>query len=140
MPKNYIPANIRRQVDECAKGVCEYCKCLRKYTPESHEYEHIIPSIQGGKSVFLNIAKACRGCNNIKSISIAGLDPETNQIVRLFNPRKDNWKDHFKWSADFLKMIGLTPIGRATIIRLKTNRQELMNLRKVTLNKGHPPD
>lgn len=139
MPSRYIPQKVKDKVDKQANGSCEYCKCLQKFTPESHEYEHIIPFTQGGKSVFENIAKACRGCNNLKFISIAAIDPLTNQIVPLFNPRKDVWKQHFRWNEDFCKMIGLTPTGRATIIRLKTNRTALLNIRKVTFGKGHPP-
>ena len=91
------------------------------------------------KVSFLNIAKACRGCNNLKSISIAALDPITQQIVPLFNPRKDKWKEHFKWSNDLLTIEGLTAVGRATINRLKTNRSELINIRSVTIGFGHPP-
>lgn len=61
-------------------------------------------------------------------------------MVSLFHPRKDNWKDHFKWSDDFLFMEGVTPTGRATIIRLKTNRTAIVNLRKILIGNGHPPE
>lgn len=94
----------------------------------------------GGSNDLSNLAKACYGCNGSKFTAINALDPITNQIVPLFHPRKDTWKDHFKWSEDYLLMIGLTPKGRATILRLKTNRPAQINLRKVTLGLGHPPD
>ena len=130
---------IQKEVDRLANGKCEYCHCLQKYTPEKHEFEHIIPIIQGGKSVTLNLARACRGCKNLKSISIAGIDPETQEITPLFNPRKDRWHEHFSWSNDKILLIGRTPKGRATINRLKLNRKELKNIRRITIDFGHPP-
>ena len=37
-------------------------------------------------------------------------------------------------------MVGLTPIGRAMIIRLKLNSEGLKNIRKLTIPSGeHPP-
>jgi len=139
MSSKYISVRVKKEVNKLAKGVCEYCKCFQKFTPEQHEYEHIIPPVQVGNNELDNIAKACRGCNNIKSISIAGFDPETQQIVPLFNPRKDSWKEHFQWSKDTLKIEGLTACGRATVNRLKLNRQELINIREITIAYGHPP-
>lgn len=64
----------------------------------------------------------------------------TNQIVPLFHPRNDDWYAHFKWRDDFLIMEGLTPTGRATIIVLDTNNQEIINLRRVLIGHGHPPE
>jgi hypothetical protein len=45
-------------------------------------------------------------------------DPETNKQVPLFNPRTQNWFEHFRWSVDGLRIIGLTSIGRATVAAL----------------------
>jgi hypothetical protein len=43
-------------------------------------------------------------------------------------------------SDDFTLVIGLTPIGRATIKALQLNREELVNLRRVLYAMGeHPP-
>jgi hypothetical protein len=52
---------------------------------------------------------------------VSALDPETQQEVALFNPRRDLWNDHFIWSADGLRIIGVTMIGRATVSRLDMN-------------------
>lgn len=51
--------------------------------------------------------------------NIAGNDPETHEIVPLFNPRKDRWGDDFEWSGPDL--IGITRIGRVTIRVLGIN-------------------
>lgn len=138
--KNYIPNSLRKQVIERAKGCCEYCKYLKSFCGDPFIVEHIIPLILKGTNNLMNLAWSCNGCNQYKHAAVSAPDPVTDQIVPLYHPRKDNWHDHFKWSGDLTKMEGLTPTGRATVIRLKTNREELINLRRVTIGHGHPPD
>jgi hypothetical protein len=46
----------------------------------------------------------------------------------------------FGWSDDFTLIVGLTPIGRATVEALQLNREGLVNLRQVLYAMGiHPP-
>lgn len=66
---------------------------------------------------------ACQRCNANRYNFITGVDPETGSITPLFNPREQNWADHFVWSADGLTIIGTTPTGRATCKRLDLNDQ-----------------
>jgi len=40
---------------------------------------------------------------------VTATDPETEQEVTLFNPRKQQWSEHFNWSADGLEIMGITP-------------------------------
>jgi hypothetical protein len=40
------------------------------------------------------------------------VDPLTKRIVPLFNPRTDQWSEHFRTEGG--RIIALTPIGRAT--------------------------
>jgi hypothetical protein len=35
---------------------------------------------------------------------------------------RDRWDEHFAWANDYLRIDGLTPVGRATVARLKLNR------------------
>ena len=64
----------------------------------------------------------------------------TGEIVDLFNPRKQEWTENFKWSDDALEMLGITATGRVTIDELKLNRIELQNLRNLLAGAGkHPP-
>ncbi|MGB1241351.1 MAG: HNH endonuclease [Chitinophagales bacterium] len=139
MLRKYIPVETKGKVVERAKGRCEYCKCLRKYSPQPFNIEHIIPIAQGGTSDLDNLALSCGGCNGHKYTKIAALDPVSLQIVSLFHPRKNIWKDHFIWDVSFTKVIGITAIGRATINALHLNRQELINLRKLTKLTGEQP-
>jgi hypothetical protein len=59
----------------------------------------------------------------------------------LFNPRIDQWNDHFAWSADGLEIVGLTSAGRATVRMLDLNRERLKRIRAADLEIGrHPPE
>src|SRR5262249_47721993 len=42
----------------------------------------------------------------------------TGQTMPLFHPRTQIWAEHFSWSQDGLRIVGLTPIGRATVAAL----------------------
>ncbi|GIL15393.1 MAG: hypothetical protein BroJett039_05660 [Chloroflexota bacterium] len=58
----------------------------------------------------------------------------------MYHPRQQRWRDHFAWSDDFTLIIGLTPIGRATIEALQMNRKPIINLRRVLYAmREHPP-
>lgn len=130
----------RKDVFIRAGGLCEYCLSPESYSNSTFEIEHIFPFSKSGTTILENLALACSGCNKFKSHRIEGSDPKTGKTVLLFNPRKDAWKKHFKWSADFTIIIGLTAIGRATVQMLKLNRKSLTNLRKVLHLVGeHPP-
>lgn len=140
MSRIYIPKSIRDEVERLSKGCCEYCKYLQMFSPSKFVNEHIIPLALGGTNELMTLAKACAACNSSKYIAITAFDPVTQESVSLFHPRQQDWNDHFKWSEDLLYMEGITPTGRVTIIRLKTNRQELVNLRKALIGWGHPPE
>ncbi len=58
----------------------------------------------------------------------------------LFNPRTDIWLDYFEWNDGDLQMIGITSKGRATVQRLKVNREGNINLRRLLKMAAlHPP-
>lgn len=131
---------IKEAVNERAFGCCEYCQVFANFSPSPFSIEHITPKSKGGKHDLSNLAQACNGCNWFKATKVEGIDIESNTLVPLFHPRQHVWSEHFTWSDDFLKVIGLTPTGRATIISLKLNRVELINLRFALVAIGvHPP-
>lgn len=75
-----------------------------------------------------------------------GLDPETQEVVSLFNPRQQNWSDHFIWIDEGSIVCGITPIGRATCSRLDLNdlrypeNDSIRATRRFWLQTGlHPP-
>ena len=131
---------IRLLVTERAFGCSEYCMSQEKYASQSFSIEHIIPQILGGTWDVNNLALACQGCNNSKFTKLTALDTETNTKVPLFNPRQHIWTDHFEWNSHFTVILGITPIGRATIKAIQLNRDNLINQRIVYRAYGvHPP-
>jgi len=132
---------IRSSVRDRAPDCCEYCRAQARFSYDPFSVEHIIPISKGGIDDLENLAWSCIGCNNFKFTAISAFDLVTTQMTPLFNPRTDIWNDHFRWSADFSEIIGLTPIGRATLVRLQLNRPGLVNLRGVLKAAGkHPPE
>jgi hypothetical protein len=49
----------------------------------------------GGKTEMENLAWSCHRCNYYKGPNLTSIDPETQAIVPLFNPRRAVWKLHF---------------------------------------------
>ena len=131
MPKIYIPVNIQRAILELSHNYCEYCVLPSNFSTDFFHYEHIIPVSLNGETTLENLARSCGLCNNNKRDKIQHIDPLTQQMTKLYNPRQDIWTENFQWSDDDLHLVGLTPIGRATIGLLKLNRTNAINLRKL---------
>jgi 5-methylcytosine-specific restriction endonuclease McrA len=105
------------------------------------EVDHIIPESLGGPTEEDNLWLACSLCNTHKGDRLAALDSETDEVVRLFDPRHQIWHDHFTWTTNGERVIGQTPIGRATVIALNLNRPALVRSRRLWVEVGwHPPD
>jgi hypothetical protein len=66
--------------------------------------------------------------------SIAGHDPDTGQLTRLFHPRQDDWAEHFAWDGPALR--GLTAVARTTIDVLRINLPERVEHRRLLLELG----
>jgi HNH endonuclease len=136
----YIPVKIQRLVLKASNGYCEYCWSPSDYTSAIYHFDHILPVVKGGKSLFANLAYSCNACNSYKSDRTHYLDSMTQQVCRLYHPRKDKWADHFQWSEDGLRIDSITPIGRVTVALLQMNRTSTMNLRQILQLVGlHPP-
>ena len=104
------------------------------------EVDHIIPKAQGGSDEEDNLWLGCRLCNNFKAAQTQGLDSETGQRVRLFDPRRQRWSEHFAWSEDGTRVLGKTPCGRATVVGLQLNNLIAVMVRKEWVSAGwHPP-
>jgi hypothetical protein len=110
------------------------------YSAQPFVIDHIIPIAEGGKTNLENLAFSCGGCNGHKYTKIQAIDPVSKEVVALYNPRQQTWRDNFVWSDDFLQMVGLTAIARATINALQLNRSGVLNMRRLLLMAGlHPP-
>jgi len=87
-----------------------------------------------------NLCLSCANCNLSKATVTIAQDPISGFIVPLFNPRLQGWSEHFAWAEDKATLMGLTPTGRATIVRLKINQERVVGARKRWVEAGyHPP-
>jgi hypothetical protein len=69
-----------------------------------------------------NLCLSCFECNRHKGSDIASYDRVAEEIVRLFNPRRDQWSEHFQLEG--AQILALTPIGRVTVKLLQLNKRE----------------
>lgn len=104
------------------------------------EVEHIIPRARGGTDDESNLWLSCGLCNRYKGAQVEAVDPVTGEVFKLFNPRTDGWHEHFAWSTDGVRVIGLSPAGHATIEALKINNELAVEVRRNWVLAGwHPP-
>jgi hypothetical protein len=132
-----IPPALRHLVFERVQGKCEYCLIHHDVSIYSHEVDHIIALKHGGQTQAGNLAVACLPCNRSKGSDLTTFDPLSNTIVPLFNPRQHTWSEHF--TLDAAVIVGLTPIGRATVVLLKLNAPTRLLHRRVLVAQGRYP-
>jgi hypothetical protein len=129
MSQSYISAALRRQIYERSKRCCEYCGLPELAVLISHEVDHMIAEKHGGKTNRENLALACTSCNKHKGSDLASIDPLNGEIVRLYQPRGDQWSSHFRFEAG--EILPLTAIGRVTVRLLQLNRSERVAIRRL---------
>lgn len=127
----------RRIVASRANRVCEYCLIAEDDAYFNFQVEHIISRKHGGSSELENLALACVFCNRYKGSDIATLIPETNQLVRFYNPRTDRWREHFRLIGVAIE--SLTEIGEATVRILQMNHDDQLLERQVLSRCGRYP-
>ena len=136
-----ISVELRRRVIQEANFRCEYCKTSSQLTGTPLVMDHIWPRSQGGTDKRENLAASCYRCNEFKGSKIYAIDPQTGQYVALYNPRNQFWLDHFIWNNGGTHIAGITPVGRATVIALRLNNENLVEARAIWIEVGwHPPN
>jgi len=135
-----IPAAVRQRVAEVAHRRCGYCLTAERVIGPLLEMDHIIPEAQGGSDDESNLFLACPMCNGHKADRTTAMDPESGQMVPLFNPRIQVWCEHFEWAENGAMIRGLTPTGRATVSALNMNHPDIVSARRLwTIAGWHPP-
>ncbi|AFY72228.1 restriction endonuclease [Synechococcus sp. PCC 7502] len=140
-----IPIASRQRIRQRANFLCEYCHSPEEASASLFTFDHLMPQSLGGNDTENNLALACHRCNGRRYNFISGLDPETQFIVPLFNPRQNKWLDHFIWSDDAQRILGISDIGRATVKRLDMNDDDhddgsILRARRLWTRGGwHPP-
>ncbi len=134
-----IPAGLRVEVARRAGNRCEYCRLSQQGQEATFHVDHIIPVSAGGESCLENFALACVSCSLRKGARRCAMDPQTGIETILFHPRQDAWSVHFIWKGN--RVLGISPIGRATVDSLKMNRLLALAIRKEErLHGRHPPE
>src|SRR4051812_31045344 len=97
---------LESQIRFLAEKRCEYCHIPESPVRLEHVLDHVIARQHGGMTELENLALCCGRCNAHKGPNLAGIDGESGRMARLFHPRRDNWKHHFRYDGAIL--VGLT--------------------------------
>lgn len=130
MSKTYIPAPLRRLVEERSNFRCEYCLLPANVSFFPHEIDHVIAEKHQGKTTEDNLAYTCWRCNRQKGSDLGSFDPLTEKFCFLFNPRTQVWIEHFQFDNTFI--LGLTPEGRTTVLLLQLNSDDRSKERRMS--------
>ena len=126
---------LRQQVRERAGGRCEYCRLPDKLELAGpFHVEHVIARQHRGKDVLSNLAWACSRCNRHKGTNLSGVDPDSDEVVPLFNPRREHWPEHFEVVGVIIR--GRSPAGRTTAWLLQMNAERRVELRAELISQG----
>ncbi len=122
MSKTYINVALRKLVYERAGGCCEYCLIPDVATFAPCEIDHIIAEKHGGLTEAENLAFACTLCNKHKGSDLTSIDPETRDIIPLYHPRQDLWREHFQvQDAEFIALTAILS-RHNSVITVKSTR------------------
>src|SRR5262245_2235659 len=130
-----MPRGLRQSVRERAEGRCEYCRFHENHLPFwPFHLEHVVVRQHGGTDNLANLAWDWPRCNALKGTNLSAMDPDSAEVVRLFHPRTDRWGEHFELRGK--RIVGVTPVGRATVWLLQMNTEERLDLRGMLLEEG----
>ncbi len=132
-----ISTALRSSVAKRAQFRCEYCLLSEEDAFLPFHIDHIISTKHGGANSFSNMAYSCPHCNQHKGTDIATFLESSNDLIRLFDPRNDQWSNHF--TTDEGKVLGITKIGKATVKLLKLNDRNRLMLRNLLAKAGRYP-
>src|SRR5262245_57721685 len=90
------------QVRSRAGEACEYCLLPQAASIIRFPIDHVIARQHGGPTELENLAPCCGRCNRFKGPNLAGIDPYTGAMTRLYNPRRDRWRRHLEWQDALL--------------------------------------
>jgi hypothetical protein len=131
MSPGHVAKSLRDKVAKAAKYRCGYCLSSTAVVGAPMELDHLVPESVGGLTEEENLWLACSLCNDHKSDRVGAPDPVTGEVVRLFNPRHQDWNEHFRWTDAGDRIVGLTATGRATVVALNLNRPSLVKARQL---------
>ena len=129
---------LRQLVRPRANHRCGYCLLSQQFAPiYRFHIEHIRARKHGGNDGSDNLALACPNCNHHKGPNLSAVDPVSDDVVLLFNPRTQTWADHFETAET--RIVGKTPTGRATVRLLIMNGDQRLRVRDALYERGEWP-
>ena len=128
MADDITPA-LRREVAARAGFRCEYCRMPEAELFAGCEVDHIISRKHGGLTDRANLAFSCERCNRAKGTEVGSVVGSERKFVRLFNPRTDVWREHFRLNGGMIQ--AQSEIGEATMRLLKFNSPDRVLQRRV---------
>ena len=132
-----ISLKIKRFVAQRAGYRCEYCRVHQDDSNFYFHIEHIISKKHGGTDDSDNLAFSCSRCNWKKGSDIGTILEHGGPLIFLFNPRKDNWFEHFEIVEGAIAP--KTSIGAATLKVLDLNTPDLIvERRELTAVQNYP--
>ncbi len=141
MPGDRVGVELRRLVAARANQLCEYCLFHEDDTYFGCEVDHVVSRKHGGLTEEDNLAYACALCNRNKGSDLGSLEPDTGELVRFYDPRRDRWTDHFRLAEDGVTIVPLTPVGRVTVRILGLNHNDRLLERTELREIGrYPPE
>ena len=140
MNRKQLSDKTREKIRKSAHNRCGYCLAPQDLVYADLHFDHIEPFSKGGGEREENFWLLCPKCNYAKADKTDGFDEETGSRAPLFNPRTQNWHEHFEWSSDGLYIVGQTATGRVTVIEANLNNDLFLRVRRNWISAGwHPP-
>jgi hypothetical protein len=139
MAKSRLSPPLRAAVLDRAQARCEYCQVPEESELTDYEVDHIVAEQHGGATALENLAYSCCECNRYKGPNLTSIDPDSGEVILLFNPRTQQWSDHFTLHDDGV-IFPRSAVGRATARLLhfadalrRRQRADLIAARKMTV-------
>jgi hypothetical protein len=127
-----LTQTIRELVKQRANFCCEYCLIPPQERLAPFHVDHILSLKYGGTDDLNNLCFSCYKCNGYKGSNVAAIDPQTDLPTRLYNPRTQNWDDHFQYFEDGY-IEGITAEGRTTVMALVMNDKKRVEQRQILI-------
>jgi hypothetical protein len=134
---SYVSVDLRHFVATRAEYLCEYCLIHEDDTFVGCQVDHIISVKHGGSTDADNLAYACAPCNRQKGSDVGSILWRTGEFIRFYNPRIDQWADHFRLDDVIIKP--LTDIGEVTARILDFNNSDRLLERQTLVAIGRYP-
>jgi 5-methylcytosine-specific restriction endonuclease McrA len=127
---------LRSAVADRARYRCEYCHYPEAASNTPLELDHVLPEAKDGPTTLGNLALSCRACNLHKYVKTEARDPLTVGNEALFHPRNQQCSEHFGLNLETAEIVGVTPIGRATVEALSMNSHHALATRQLLIRLG----